>query len=111
MAFALRPPITLHRPIEEARAQIVHPSLQTTLWRCGKRKRPVQIADVTKEQGYFQGEPFVVIGCNKGGYRSVLSVPMLHEDQVVGVITIFRQEDGSFGDEHISCYRISPRKR
>ena len=37
-----------------------------------------------------------------GGYRSVLSVPMLHEDQVMGVITIFRQEVTSFSAEHIS---------
>ena len=87
---------------EEARAQIVHPSPQTTLWRSANAKRAVQIADTTKEQGYLQGEPFVVSAVTKGGYRSVLSVPMLHEDQVVGVITIFRQETGSFGDEHIS---------
>ncbi len=87
---------------EEARSQIVHPSPHTTLWRAANTKRAVQIADTTKEQGYLQGEPFVVSAVTKGGYRSVLSVPMLHEDQVVGVITIFRQETGSFGDEHIS---------
>ena len=87
---------------EEARAQVVHPSPHTTLWRAASTKRAVQIADTTKEQGYLQGEPFVVSAVTKGGYRSVLSVPLLHQDQVVGVITIFRQEVGSFGDEHIS---------
>jgi adenylate cyclase len=87
---------------EEARAQVVHPSPHTTLWRAANTKRAVQIADTTKEQGYLQGEPFVVSAVTKGGYRSVLSVPMLHEDQVVGVITIFRQEVSSFVDEHIS---------
>jgi GAF domain-containing protein len=87
---------------KEARAQIVHPSPYTNLWRAANTKRAVQIADATKEEGYLKGEPFVVSAVTKGGFRSVLSVPMLHEDQVVGVITIFRQEVSSFGDEHVS---------
>ena len=57
---------------------------------------------MTSERGYLEGEPFVVSTVKMGGYRSVLSVPMLHDDQVIGVITIFRQEVSSFGEEHIS---------
>jgi class 3 adenylate cyclase len=87
---------------EEARAQIVHPSPHTTLWQAANTKQAVQIADAAKERGYLEGEPFVVSAVKKGGYRSVLSVPMLHENQVAGVITIFRQEVSSFGDEHIA---------
>jgi class 3 adenylate cyclase len=87
---------------EEARAKVVHPSPHTTLWQAANTKRPVQIADVTLERGYLEGEPFVVSAFTMGGYRSVLSVPMLHEDQVMGVITIFRQEVSSFSAEHIS---------
>jgi class 3 adenylate cyclase len=37
-----------------------------------------------------------------GGYRSVLSVPMLHEGELVGVITIFRQEVRSLSETHVS---------
>jgi class 3 adenylate cyclase len=81
---------------------VVHPSPHTTLWQAANTKRPVQIADVTLERGYLEGEPFVVSAFTMGGYRSVLSVPMLHEDQVMGVITIFRQEVSSFSAEHIS---------
>ena len=87
---------------EEARAKVVHPSPHTTLWQAANTKRSVQIADVTLERGYLEGEPFVVSAFTMGGYRSVLSVPMLHEDQVTGVITIFRQEVSSFSAEHIS---------
>ena len=61
-----------------------------------------QIADVTLEQGYSDGDPFVLSAVKLGGYRSVLSVPLLHEDEVVGVISIFRQEANSFSDEHVS---------
>jgi two-component system NtrC family sensor kinase len=70
---------------EEARTQIVHPSPHTTLWQAANTKQAVQIADAAKERGYLEGEPFVVSAVKKGGYRSVLSVPMLHEDQVAGV--------------------------
>ena len=87
---------------EEARAKVVHPSPHTTLWQAANTKRPAQIADVTLERGYLEGEPFVVSAFTMGGYRSVLSVPMLQEDQVMGVITIFRQEVSSFSGEHIS---------
>ena len=44
---------------EEARAQVVHPSPHTTL-SAANSKRPVQIADVTLEQGYSEGDPFVL---------------------------------------------------
>ena len=87
---------------EEARAQPVHPSPHTTLWRAANTKRPAQIADVTSERGYLEGEPLVVSAFKTGGYRSVLSVPILHEDQVIGVITIFRQEVSFFDEDHIS---------
>ena len=52
---------------EEARAQVVHPSPHTTLWLAANSKRPVQIADVTLEQGYSEGDPFVTIGCQTRG--------------------------------------------
>ena len=87
---------------EEARAQVVHPSPHTTLWQAANTKQPVQIADVTLEQGYSEGDPFVISAVKLGGYRSALSVPLLHEAEVVGVISIFRQEVGLFNDEHIS---------
>jgi two-component system NtrC family sensor kinase len=90
------------RAYEEARAHLIHPSPHTTLWQAANTKRPFQIADVTLEQGYSEGDPFVISAVKLGGFRSALSVPLLHENEVVGVISIFRQEVGSFGDEHVS---------
>jgi GAF domain-containing protein len=87
---------------EEARAGIVHPPPSTTLWRAANTKQAVQIADVMLERGYIEGDPFNVSAVALGGYRSVFSVPMLHEDRLVGVITIFRQEVRPFTEEQIS---------
>ena len=90
---------------EEARAGILHPPPGTSLWRAANTKQAVQIADVRLEQGYIEGDPFVVSAVALGGYRSVLNVPMLHEDELVGVITIFRQEVRPFTEEQISLVR------
>ena len=86
----------------EARAGVLHPPPSTSLWRAANTKQAVQIADVRSERGYVERDPFVVSAVALGGYRSVLSVPMLHEDELVGIITIFRQEVRPFTDEQIS---------
>jgi putative methionine-R-sulfoxide reductase with GAF domain len=59
----------------------------------------VHIADVTKEPGYIQGDPYVVTAVRLSGTRTLLVVPMLKECELVGAITIYRQEVRPFTDK------------
>ena len=86
---------------EARRNALVHPHPDSTLWRAARTKQVVQIADVTTERGYVERDPFVVTAVEQGGFRTVLSIPMLKDGELVGMFSIFRQEVQAFTDKQI----------
>src|SRR6516164_9030644 len=64
-------------------------------------KQAVQIADLAATKSYSDRNPVVVAAVEVGGVRTVLSVPMLKENTLVGVITIYRKEVRPFTDKQI----------
>ena len=87
--------------IEDRKNRLIEPASGSTLGRAAKTKQVAQILDSTKREAYRQGDPFVVAGADLGGYRTIVSVPMLKEDELVGVISIYRQEVLAFSDKQI----------
>jgi transcriptional regulator with GAF, ATPase, and Fis domain len=78
-----------------------NPTLLTPLGRIARTKQLVQVADCRAEQAYIQGDPGFVALVDLAGARTILVVPILRDDELVGVFNIFRQEVRPFTDKQI----------
>ncbi len=72
------------------------------LGRVAMTKQPVQIADIVADQLTLTAYPGMVGVAELGGARTLLQVPMLKENELVGAIGIYRQEVRPFTDKQIA---------
>jgi two-component system, NtrC family, sensor kinase len=66
-------------------------------------KTAVHVADLAAEQSYIeQRDPNYVAAVELGGVRTFLAVPMLKENELIGLFTLYRQEVRPFTDKQIA---------
>ncbi len=66
-------------------------------------KTTVHIADLTTDQAYVErSNPATVAAVELGGVRTIMAVPMLKENELVGSFTLYRQEVRPFTDKQIA---------
>src|SRR4029077_9390322 len=83
------------------RDQAFHFDPKTPLGRLAKTKQLVHVADARSETAYIEGlQPFKEF-VDKFDARTLLLVPMLKDDALVGVIAIYRKEVRPFTDKQI----------
>ena len=86
---------------EQRRNPVLRPNPRTGLGRLVETKRTIQVADVRTDPGY-QADPVRRTGIvHAGGARTLISIPMLKENELVGAIAIYRQEVRPFTDKQI----------
>jgi class 3 adenylate cyclase/putative methionine-R-sulfoxide reductase with GAF domain len=80
---------------------LFRPEPDVPLARAAKTRKPFQIADIRTSQPYREGNPLAVSGVNDAGILAVLAVPMLEENDLVGVILIYSKEARPFTHKQI----------
>ncbi|HEY7662787.1 MAG TPA: GAF domain-containing protein, partial [Xanthobacteraceae bacterium] len=86
---------------QRQRDPVIRPGPGTGLGRVAKTKQVIHVADVRAQEAYIERDPLRVSTVELGGYRTVLDVPMLKDKELIGVITIYRQEVRPFTGKQI----------
>jgi class 3 adenylate cyclase/putative methionine-R-sulfoxide reductase with GAF domain len=63
--------------------------------RAAVAREPIHIPDIDNDPEYSYGGP-------REGYRSLIAVPIMVEDDLIGVVVLIRREPQPFSDEHIA---------
>jgi GAF domain-containing protein len=67
-----------------------------------EQKKPVQIADMSQTSSYAAGGQVTVAAVELGGLRTVLLVPMIADEEAIGIIVIYRSVVRPFSDKQIA---------
>jgi signal transduction histidine kinase len=87
------------------REPLVRPGPGTGMGQIALTKQVYHVADIRNEPGYMEGDPVSVAGADLAGFRTLLVVPMIKENELVGTIQIYRQEVRPFTEKQIELVK------
>src|SRR5262249_25468612 len=74
------------------REPVIHPGPENIMGQMMINKQVIQIEDAKADKAYIEGNAIRRANTDLAGARTILAVPMLKENELVGAITIYRQE-------------------
>jgi signal transduction histidine kinase len=83
------------------REPVIHPGPDTAMGRLLKTRQAVHVEDAMAERAYIEGDPVRRANADLAGARTIVAVPLLRDNEVIGAIGIFHQEVRPFTDKQI----------
>jgi GAF domain-containing protein len=87
-------------------ASPVRPAPDTLFGRLAAARKLIHIPDLVADHLYSEKKtPSVVAAVELGGVRTILVVPMLKEDELIGCVFLFRQKTNPFTEKQIDLVK------
>ena len=83
------------------RDPIIRTGTKNPLVRMVATKQLIHMVDIRTEQAYIEREPSFMVLAEAAGARTVITVPMLKDNELIGAIAIYRQEVRPFTQKQI----------
>ena len=85
---------------------VVRPAPDTLFGRLAAARKLIHIPDLSADQLYSERKSSAVVAAVElGGVRTILVVPMLKEDELIGCVFLFRQETNPFTEKQIDLVK------
>jgi GAF domain-containing protein len=88
--------------VESRLHKLVHPGPHSGIGRVLETRQVVQFEDAAADRGYSERDPMRVAAVELGGIRTLMDVPMLKENEVIGAIAIYREVVQPFTDKQVA---------
>jgi signal transduction histidine kinase len=82
--------------------KLFQPDIKLQAFQTVAARQPIQVADLRTTPAYLAGHPRAIHSADVGGIRTMLTVPMLKDGEVAGIITIYRTEVRPFTEKQIA---------
>jgi len=87
--------------VETGLHKVIRPHPSSAHAKVVHTKQVVHIEDLTRTTPYREGDPAVTAIGDLGGARTIVIVPMIKDDRLVGTMVIYRQEVRPFTDKQV----------
>ena len=91
--------------VEARRRLPTRPDPKTPVGRMVATRNVVHVVDLAADESYIERIPASVAGVELAGARTVLIVPMVKENELVGGVSVYRQEVRPFTDKQIELLK------
>jgi signal transduction histidine kinase len=87
--------------VETGLHKVIRPHPSSAHAKVVQTKQVVHIEDLTRTTPYREGDPAVTAIGDLGGARTIVIVPMIKDDRLIGTMVIYRQEVRPFTDKQV----------